>query len=163
MDQLPIAIRLLLAGLIAGPASVFVGATGGRNSSFAASSPAGELAAPSHKTMSQTTWYQNRGPASGSGRHDGRSPRILRRAAGNSPPIEGSFFYYIYQPTAPAREFSDQGRFHVAANSSGTRSLRNCTRQFEPPRSFPGDWFPQVPSGVDKTLCHYRLFRTIGA
>ena len=63
MDQLPIAIRLLLAGLIDGPASVFVGATGGRNISFAASSPAGELAAPSHKTMSQTTWYQNRGPA----------------------------------------------------------------------------------------------------
>ncbi len=64
MDQLPVAIRLLLAGLIDGPASVFVGATGGRNISFAASSPAGELAAPSHKTMSQTTWYQNRGPAS---------------------------------------------------------------------------------------------------
>ncbi len=63
MDQLPVAIRLLLAGLIDGPASVFVGATGGRNISFAASSPAGELAAPSHKTMSQTTWYQNRGPA----------------------------------------------------------------------------------------------------
>ncbi len=52
MDQLPVAIRLLLAGLIDGPASVFVGATGGRNISFAASSPAGELAAPSHKTMS---------------------------------------------------------------------------------------------------------------
>ena len=63
MDQLPIAIRLLLAGLIDGPASVFVGATGGRNISFAASSPAEELAAPSHKTMSQTTWYQIRGPA----------------------------------------------------------------------------------------------------
>ena len=62
MDQLPVAIRLLLAGLIDGPASVFVGATGGRKISFAASSPAGELAAP-HKTMSQTTWYQNRGPA----------------------------------------------------------------------------------------------------
>ena len=66
MDQLPVAIRLLLAGLIDGLASVFVGATGGRNISFAASSPAGELAAPSHKTMSQTTWYQNRGPASSS-------------------------------------------------------------------------------------------------
>ena len=63
MDQLPVAIRLLLVGLIAGLASVFVGATGGRKISFAASSPAGELAAPSHKTMSQTTWYQNRGPA----------------------------------------------------------------------------------------------------
>ena len=63
MDQLPVAIRLLLAGLIDGPASVFVGATGGRKISFAASSPAEELAAPSHKTMSQTTWYQNRGPA----------------------------------------------------------------------------------------------------
>ena len=62
MDQLPIAIRLLLAG----PASVFVGATGGRKISFAASSPAGELAAASHKTMSQTTWYQNRGPATSS-------------------------------------------------------------------------------------------------
>ncbi len=59
MDQLPVAIRLLLAGLSDGPASVFVGATGGRK----ISSPAGELAAPSHKTMSQTTWYQNRGPA----------------------------------------------------------------------------------------------------
>ena len=63
MDQLPVAIWLLLAGLIDGPASVFVGATGGRKISFAASSPAGELAAPSHKTMSQTNWYQNRGPA----------------------------------------------------------------------------------------------------
>ncbi len=50
-------------GLIDGPASVFVGAAGGRKISFAASSPAGELAAPSNKTMSQTTWYQNRGPA----------------------------------------------------------------------------------------------------
>ena len=29
MDQLPVAIRLLLAGLSDGPASVFVGATGG--------------------------------------------------------------------------------------------------------------------------------------
>ena len=66
MDQLPIAIRLLLADLIAGLASVFAGATGGRKISFAASSPAGELAAPSHKTMSQTTWYQNRGPATDS-------------------------------------------------------------------------------------------------
>ena len=63
MDQLPVAIPLLLAGLIDGPASVFAGAAGGRKISFAASSPAGELAAPSHKTMSQTTWYQNRGPA----------------------------------------------------------------------------------------------------
>ena len=63
MNQLPVAIWLLLAGLSDGPASVFVGATGGRNSSFAASSSAEELAAPSHKTMSQTTWYQNRGPA----------------------------------------------------------------------------------------------------
>ena len=63
MDQLPIAIRLLLADLIAGLASAFAGAAGGRKISFAASSPAGELAAPSHKTMSQTTWYQNRGPA----------------------------------------------------------------------------------------------------
>ena len=64
MDQLPVAIRLLPAGLIDGLASVFVGAAaGGRKISFAASSPAGELAAPSHKTMSQTTWYQNRGPA----------------------------------------------------------------------------------------------------
>ena len=65
MDQLPVAIRLLLAGLIDGLASVFVGATGGRKINLAASSPAGELAAPSHKTMSQTTWYQNRGPARG--------------------------------------------------------------------------------------------------
>ena len=64
MEYLQVAIRLLLAGLIDGPASVFVGATGGRKISFAASSPARELAAPSHKTMSQTTWYQNRGPAS---------------------------------------------------------------------------------------------------
>ena len=63
MDQLPVAIRLLLAGLIDGPASVFVGATGACKINLAASSPAGELAAPSHKTMSQTTWYQNRGPA----------------------------------------------------------------------------------------------------
>ena len=63
MEYLQVAIRLLLVGLIAGLASVFVGATGGRKISFAASSPAGELAAPSHKTMSQTTWYQNRGPA----------------------------------------------------------------------------------------------------
>ena len=63
MDQLPVAIRLLPAGLIDGLASVFVGATGGRKISFAASSPAGELAAPPNKTMSQTTWYQNRGPA----------------------------------------------------------------------------------------------------
>ena len=63
MEYLQVAIRLLPAGLIDGPGSVFVGATGGRNISFAASSPAGELAAPSHKTMSQTTWYQNRGPA----------------------------------------------------------------------------------------------------
>ena len=63
MEYLQVAIRLLPAGLIDGPASVFVGATGGRKISFAASSPAGELAAPSHKTMSQTTWYQNRGPA----------------------------------------------------------------------------------------------------
>ena len=63
MDRLPIAIWLLLAGLIAGLASAFAGAAGGRKISFAASSPAGELAAPSHKTMSQTTWYQNRGPA----------------------------------------------------------------------------------------------------
>ena len=61
MDQLPVAIRLLLAG----PASVFAGAAGGRKISFAASSPAGELAAPTHKTMSQTTWYQIRGPATG--------------------------------------------------------------------------------------------------
>ena len=64
MEYLQVAIRLLLAGLIDGPASVFVGATGGRKISFAASSPAGELAAPSHKTMSQTTWYQIQGPAS---------------------------------------------------------------------------------------------------
>ena len=55
MEYLQVAIRLLPAGLIDGPASVFVGATGGRKISFAASSPAGELAAPSHKTMSQTT------------------------------------------------------------------------------------------------------------
>ena len=64
MDQLPVAIRLLLAGLIDGPGSVFVGAAGACKINLAASSPAGELAAPSHKTMSQTTWYQNRGPAS---------------------------------------------------------------------------------------------------
>ena len=63
MDQLPVAIRLLLAGLIDGPGSVFVGAAGACKINLAASSPAGELAAPSHKTMSQTTWYQNRGPA----------------------------------------------------------------------------------------------------
>ena len=63
MEYLQVAIRLLLAGLIDGLASVFAGAAGGRKISFAASSPAGELAAPSHKTMSQTTWYQNRGPA----------------------------------------------------------------------------------------------------
>ena len=73
MDQLPVAIWLLLAGLIDGPASVFVGATGGRNSSFAASSPAEELAAPSHKTMSQP-------PGTKSGdlprSHPGRVPRI---------------------------------------------------------------------------------------
>ena len=61
--HLQVAIRLLLDGLIAGLASMFVGAAGGRKISLAASSPAGELAAPSHKTMSQTTWYQNRGPA----------------------------------------------------------------------------------------------------
>ena len=82
MDQLPVAIRLLLAGLIDGPASVFVGATGGRNISFAASSPAGELAAPSHKTMSQTTWYQNRGPA---------SPAAINKSALRSSPQSGSF------------------------------------------------------------------------
>ena len=71
MEYLQVAIRLLLVGLIAGLASVFVGATGGRKISFAASSPAGELAAPSHKTMSQTTWYQNRGPARRSRNHRG--------------------------------------------------------------------------------------------
>ena len=63
MEYLQVAIRLLLVGLIDGPASVFVGATGACKINLAASSPAGELAAPSHKTMSQTTWYQNRGPA----------------------------------------------------------------------------------------------------
>ena len=63
MEYLQVAIRLLPAGLIDGLASVFVGAAGGRKISFAASSPAGELAAPPNKTMSQTTWYQNRGPA----------------------------------------------------------------------------------------------------
>ena len=46
MEYLQVAIRLLLAGLIDGPASVFAGAAGGRKISFAASSPAGELAAP---------------------------------------------------------------------------------------------------------------------
>ena len=81
MDQLPIAIRLLLAGLIDGPVSVFVGATGGRNISFAASSPAGELAAPSHKTMSQTTWYQIRGPAT----VNRLLPRQKRHRAAKSP------------------------------------------------------------------------------
>ena len=65
MEYLQVAIRLLPAGLIDGPASVFVGATGGRKINLATSSPAGELVAPSHKTMSQTTWYQNRGPATG--------------------------------------------------------------------------------------------------
>ena len=49
MEYLQVAIRLLLAGLIDGPASVFVGATGGRKISFAASSPAGELAAPTQQ------------------------------------------------------------------------------------------------------------------
>ena len=64
MEYLQVAIRLLLAGLIAGLASMFMARTaGGRKISFAASSPAGELAAPSHKKMSQTNWYQNRGPA----------------------------------------------------------------------------------------------------
>ena len=63
MEYLQVAIRLLLVGLIDGLASVFVGATGACKINLAASSPAGELAAPSHKTMSQTTWYQNRGPA----------------------------------------------------------------------------------------------------
>ena len=63
MEYLQVAIRLLLAGLIAGLASMFMGTAGGRKISFAASSPAGELAAPSHKKMSQTNWYQNRGPA----------------------------------------------------------------------------------------------------
>ena len=84
MDQLPIAIRLLLAGLIDGPASVFVGATGGRNISFAASSPAGELAAPSHKTMSQTTWYQNRGPATISKQHSTSGNESRERRNGES-------------------------------------------------------------------------------
>ena len=41
MEYLQVAIRLLPAGLIDGPASVFVGATGGRKISFAASSPVG--------------------------------------------------------------------------------------------------------------------------
>ena len=63
MEYLQVAIRLLPAGLIDGLASVFVGAAGACKINLAASSPAGELAAPSHKTMSQTTWYQNRGPA----------------------------------------------------------------------------------------------------
>ena len=49
MEYLQVAIRLLPAGLIDGPASVFVGAAGGRKISFAASSPAGELAAPSQQ------------------------------------------------------------------------------------------------------------------
>ena len=61
MEFLQVAIRLLLAGL----AAVFPDVTGGRKTSLAASSPAGELAAPTHTTMSQTTWYQNRGPATG--------------------------------------------------------------------------------------------------
>ena len=85
MEYLQVAIRLLLAGLIAGPASVFVGATGGRKISFAASSPAGELAAPSHKTMSQTTWYQNRGPANCTGRRR-RVKRPFLQFCGSHPP-----------------------------------------------------------------------------
>ena len=63
MEYLQVVIQLLLAGLIAGLAAATVRAAGACKISFAASSPAGELAAPSHKTMSQTTWYQNRGPA----------------------------------------------------------------------------------------------------
>ena len=74
MEYLQVAIWLLLAGLIAGPAAVFAGAAGGRKISFAASSPAGELAAPTHTTMSQTTWYQNRGPATCAAANLVRSP-----------------------------------------------------------------------------------------
>ena len=86
MDQLPVAIQLLLAGLIAGLASAFAGAAGGRKISFDTNSPAGELVAPSHKTMSQTTWYQNRGPAT-----FGRLPLIGTRGnVNNLVPTKGS-------------------------------------------------------------------------
>ena len=63
MDQLPIAVCLLPAGPIETPVIAHFRAAAVRNFSLATSSPAGELVAPTHKTMSQSDWYQNRGPA----------------------------------------------------------------------------------------------------
>ena len=63
MDHLPIAVCLLLAGLIVTPVIAHFRAAAVRNFSLVTSSPAGELVTPTHKTMSQSNWYQNRGPA----------------------------------------------------------------------------------------------------
>ncbi len=63
MDHLPIAVCLLLVGLIVTPAIAHFRAAAVRNFSLATGSPTGEPVAPSHKTMSLSNWYQNRGPA----------------------------------------------------------------------------------------------------
>ena len=65
MDHLPIAVCLLLVGLIVTPANAHFRAAAVRNFSLATGSPPGEPVAPFHKTMSLSAWYQNRGPASG--------------------------------------------------------------------------------------------------
>ena len=65
MEYLQVAIRLLLVGLIDGPASVFAGAAGGRMISFDTSSPAGELAVHPNTTIVSIHLVPNRGPARG--------------------------------------------------------------------------------------------------
>ena len=52
MDHLPIAVCLLLVGLIVTPANAHFRAAAVRNFSLATGSPPGEPVAPSHKTMS---------------------------------------------------------------------------------------------------------------
>ena len=63
MELLPVVVCLLLIGLIGTLPVAYARAEGTREICLATSSPAGELVAPSHKTMSLSTWYQNRGPA----------------------------------------------------------------------------------------------------
>ena len=63
MDHLPIAVCRLLVSLVGALAIACVRAAAVPNFSLATRSPAGERVAPSHKTMSLSAWYQNRGPA----------------------------------------------------------------------------------------------------
>ena len=58
---------LVLILLAAALAAVIYRAGGVREIALAISSPAGELMAPPRKRMSQSAWYQNRGPAAQQG------------------------------------------------------------------------------------------------